>query len=301
MADQGSLSARDVHIQWSFVLPGLQVCQFEGGQEASWFSESLLSPCAFLFCQTGGMQFYLDHGQVIDLNPHDILLLSAGACIQRIQSAAPCSCGIRMTLDGEEALCALTKFWPVPGTRLQAEQVDVCLQAHGGWLLFPSGLWNSAFFSQLTDLPTDKRGEYCVLTGVELLYLLCGKGLSPMGHRGRRYWDRDQIEAIRQAHDYMLANLGQPLTIEGLARRFHISGTFLKEGFRQMYGQSTRKFLQMRRMDKASELLRTTNQTVLQIAVAVGYESASQFSQIFKRHYQLPPAQYRRQIIKRNV
>ena len=107
--------------------------------------------------------------------------------------------------------------------------------------------------------------------------------------------------AIRQAHDYMLANLGQPLTIEGLARRFHISGTFLKEGFRQMYGQSTRKFLQMRRMDKASELLRTTNQTVLQIAVAVGYESASQFSQIFKRHYQLPPAQYRRQIIKRNV
>ena len=123
MADQGSLSARDVHIQWSFALPGLQVCQFEGGQEASWFSESLLSPCAFLFCQTGGMQFYLDHGQVIDLNPHDILLLSAGACIQRIQSAAPCSCGIRMTLDGEEALCALTKFWPVPGTRLQAEQV----------------------------------------------------------------------------------------------------------------------------------------------------------------------------------
>ena len=78
MADQGSLSARDVHIQWSFALPGLQVCQFEGGQEASWFSESLLSPCAFLFCQTGGMQFYLDHGQVIDLNPHDILLLSAG-------------------------------------------------------------------------------------------------------------------------------------------------------------------------------------------------------------------------------
>ena len=65
MADRGSLSAQDVHIQWSFALPGLQVCQFEGGQEASWLSESLLSPCAFLFCQTGGMQFYLDHGQVI--------------------------------------------------------------------------------------------------------------------------------------------------------------------------------------------------------------------------------------------
>ncbi|MFR2155817.1 MAG: helix-turn-helix domain-containing protein [Evtepia gabavorous] len=157
------------------------------------------------------------------------------------------------------------------------------------------------FFSQpWIDLPTDKWGEYCVLKG-ELLYLPVRKGAFSDGASWPAVLGRDQIEAIRQAHDYMLANLGQPLTIEGLARRFHISGTFLKEGFRQMYGQSTRKFLQMRRMDKASELLRTTNQTVLQIAVAVGYESASQFSQIFKRHYQLPPAQYRRQIIKRNV
>ena len=57
MADQGSLSARDVHIQWSFALPGLQVCQFEGGQEASWFSESLLSPCAFLSVRLAGCNF----------------------------------------------------------------------------------------------------------------------------------------------------------------------------------------------------------------------------------------------------
>lgn len=86
-----------------------------------------------------------------------------------------------------------------------------------------------------------------------------------------------------------------------MARRFHISGTFLKEGFRQMYGQSTRKFLQARRMDLAADLLRNTNQTVLQVAASVGYESASQFSQIFKRHYHLPPAQYRRQMAQQNV
>ena len=98
------------------------------------------------------------------------------------------------------------------------------------------------------------------------------------------------MEAIRQTHDYILTHLSQPLTIDSLARRFHISGTFLKEGFRQMYGQSTRKFLQAKRMDLASDLLRRTDQSVLQIAAAVGYESASQFSQIFKRHYKLPPS-----------
>ena len=39
-----------------------------------------------------------------------------------------------------------------------------------------------------------------------------------------------------------------------------------------MYGQSTRKFLQAKRMDLASDLLRRTDQSVLQIAAAVGYE-----------------------------
>ena len=56
-----------------------------------------------------------------------------------------------------------------------------------------------------------------------------------------------------------------------------------------------------RRMDLAADLLRNTNQTVLQVAASVGYESASQFSQIFKRHYHLPPAQYRRQMAQQNV
>lgn len=301
MADSSQASQEAVQIQWSFSLPGLQVCQFQGGQKTSWLSELLLAPCSFLFCQSGRLQIFLAQGQIIELNPHDVLLLSNTAPIHRIQSAAPFPRGIRMTLDGISALEPLTRLWAVPGTQLQPEKLQVSLQAHGGWLLFPSGLWSSSFFAQLEELPEEERGEYCALKAIELLYLLNGKALTPVEGQGRRYWDRDQLHAIHQAHDYMLANLNRPLTIEQLSQRFHISGTFLKEGFRQIYGQPIRKFLQARRMDLASELLRTSNQTVIQIAAAVGYESASQFSQIFKRHYHLPPAQYRRETYKRNV
>lgn len=301
MADSIPSSEEALRIQWSFALPGLQVCQFAGGQKTSWLSEALVAPCSFLFCQSGGLQFCLEQGQVIELNPQDILLFSNLAPIRRIQSADPFPQGIRITLDGMDALEPLVRLWSVPGTRLQAQRLQVCLQAHGGWLLIPSGLWSSAFFSQVSKLPTEARGEYCALKCLELLYLLSGKAVSPLREPGRRYWDRDQLQAIRRAHDYMLEHLSQPLTIEQLAQRFHISGTFLKEGFRQVYGQPIRKFLQARRMDRASELLRSSNQTVLQIAAAVGYESASQFSQIFKRHYQLPPAQYRREVCQENV
>lgn len=291
------------HIPWSYSLPGLRVWEVEGVPSPPWWQEILAAPLSLLFCQAGGVEIALEHGQVIDAKQQDILLLSQAAPVQGLQGTGPVrQQQIQMTLKREELLEPLLDLWSVPGSRLQAREVLEALHAHGGWLLFPGGLWSSAFFSQLEDLPPEARGEYCVMKSVELLYLLCGEGLRPVEQPcSRRYWDQDQIDAIRQAHDYMLSHISQPMTIESLAHRFHISGTFLKEGFRQMYGLSTRKFLQARRMDLAADLLRHTNQTVLQVATAVGYESASQFSQIFKRHYKLPPAQYRRQLSKRNV
>ena len=291
---------QDSNIAWSYALPGLQICQLTGGQGDAWLSDSLRGPVCLLFCQSGGVQLYLEQGQVLDLNPQDILLLSARLRVQRVEHREEVRL-IRMRLDGSNPFAALTSLWGAANSQLLSHKLDELLQVGGGCLLFPSSLWNSAFFAQLEDLPEQERGEYCAMKGVELLYLMQSKAIIPLRSPGRRYWDREQVQAIRDAHDYMLEHLSQPLTIESMARRFHISGTFLKEGFRQMYGQSTRKFLQARRMDQAADLLRNTNQTVLQVAASVGYESASQFSQIFKRHYHLPPAQYRRQMAQQNV
>ena len=291
----------DGSVAWSYALPGLQICQLTGGQGDAWLSDSLRGPVCLLFCQAGGLQLYLEQGQALDLNPQDILLVSSRLRVHRVESREARVQLIRMRLDGPTPFAALTSLWGAADSQLLTHKLDELLQAGGGCLLFPSSLWNSAFFAQLDDLPEEKRGQYCAMKGVELLYLMQSKAIVPLRSPGRRYWDREKVQAIRDAHDYMLENLSQPLTIEAMARRFHISGTFLKEGFRQMYGQSTRKFLQARRMDLAADLLRNTNQTVLQVAASVGYESASQFSQIFKRHYHLPPAQYRRQMAQQNV
>ena len=130
--------------------------------------------------------------------------------------------------------------------------------------------------------------------------LPCGQEKDRAG--GRRperegpYRDRYQMDRIRRVQAYMLENLDQPHTIQGLSEAFHISSTLLKEGFRQMYGLPIHKFLQVHRMARAAELLCTTGLPVLQIAEAVGYDSASQFGVIFKRQYQLSPSQYRKRL-----
>ena len=216
----------DGSVAWSYALPGLQICQLTGGQGDAWLSDSLRGPVCLLFCQAGGLQLYLEQGQVLDLNPQDILLVSSRLRVHRVESREARVQLIRIRLDGPTPFAALTSLWGAADSQLLTHKLDELLQAGGGCLLFPSSLWNSAFFAQLDDLPETERGQYCAMKGVELLYLMQSKAIVPLRSPGRRYWDREQVQAIRDAHDYMLENLSQPLTIEAMARSFHISGTF---------------------------------------------------------------------------
>ena len=55
----------DGSVAWSYALPGLQICQLTGGQGDAWLSDSLRGPVCLLFCQAGGLQLYLEQGQVL--------------------------------------------------------------------------------------------------------------------------------------------------------------------------------------------------------------------------------------------
>ena len=99
---------------------------------------------------------------------------------------------------------------------------------------------------------------------------------------------------MRQVRDHMLAHLADPLTISQLAARFHISPTALKDCFRQAYGRPLHQYLLEHRVRRAAELLSESGLSIVEIASAVGYNSASQFGVAFKRRYQLTPSQFRR-------
>ena len=90
----------DGSVAWSYALPGLQICQLTGGQGDAWLSDSLRGPVCLLFCQAGGLQLYLEQGQVLDLNPQDILLVSSRLRVHRVESREAKVQLIRMQLDG---------------------------------------------------------------------------------------------------------------------------------------------------------------------------------------------------------
>ena len=65
--------------------------------------------------------------------------------------------------------------------------------------------------------------------------------------------------------------------------------------FSQEMGVTFTEYLTQLRMDKAKELLRTTQQRSSDIAYAVGYNDPHYFSYLFKKHTGMTPRDFRKE------
>lgn len=84
-----------------------------------------------------------------------------------------------------------------------------------------------------------------------------------------------------------------PWTLKELARRAASSRSVLDERFRGLLGQAPMSYLTSFRLQLAGRQLRTTNDTLAEIADAIGYGSEASLSRAFKRHVGVSPGQWR--------
>ena len=106
--------------------------------------------------------------------------------------------------------------------------------------------------------------------------------------------EAQQVQLIRQIHDYLLTHMEQRITIKELTHLYPINPTTLKEVFKDVYGTSIAAHLKKHRMEKAAQLLRETDLPVAEVARQVGYESQSKFTAAFKDQYGCLPTMYRK-------
>jgi len=93
---------------------------------------------------------------------------------------------------------------------------------------------------------------------------------------------------------------GRQWTLDSLAEEAATSRSVLTERFARFLGESPLAYLAMWRMQLAARRLQTSRDTVLQVALEVGYESEAGFIRAFKREFGLPPAKYRRANVANN-
>jgi AraC-like DNA-binding protein len=103
---------------------------------------------------------------------------------------------------------------------------------------------------------------------------------------------RDPI--IGQALAHLHKEPAHPWTISSLARRVGLSRTRLAERFRHFLGESPIAYLAQWRLKLGAEILQSTEDSVAEVAAAVGYGSEAAFNRAFKREFDCPPAQFRR-------
>ncbi|HZZ93731.1 MAG TPA: AraC family transcriptional regulator [Usitatibacter sp.] len=98
---------------------------------------------------------------------------------------------------------------------------------------------------------------------------------------------------LQQVLECMELRLGQPLRIYHLAEELRMSPFHFSRLFKRTTGQSPHRFVTLHRLEKAKELLASSEMPIVAVACAVGYLTQAHFTTAFGRHVGITPKAYR--------
>ena len=105
--------------------------------------------------------------------------------------------------------------------------------------------------------------------------------------------DAGTPSVINEAKVYMSQRFSDPnLMLQDVAKAVNMSNSRFSTVFSQQSGQTFTEYLIYLRLNKAKELLRTTEMKTSQIAHETGYNDAHYFSYIFKKNTGMTPSEF---------
>ncbi|MEJ6791645.1 MAG: AraC family transcriptional regulator [Lacinutrix sp.] len=104
--------------------------------------------------------------------------------------------------------------------------------------------------------------------------------------------DESNVIKIRKAKDIVISRMAEPPTLQELANEIGLTLKKLKEGFKQIYGDSVFSFLLDYKMEVARKLLESGVHNVNEVGLKLGYSTSSHFIAAFKKKYGTTPKKY---------
>lgn len=104
--------------------------------------------------------------------------------------------------------------------------------------------------------------------------------------------DEDNVVKIKKAKEIIMARMAEPPTLQELADEINLPINRLKEGFKQIYGDSVFSFLFDYKMEVARQLLATGSHNVNEVGLKVGYSTSSHFIAAFKKKFGTTPKKF---------
>ena len=104
--------------------------------------------------------------------------------------------------------------------------------------------------------------------------------------------DEVNVAKIKRAKEIILSRMAEPPTLQELADLVQIPINRLKEGFKQVYGDTVFSFLFDYKMEVARQLLASGSHNVNEVGLKVGYSTASHFIAAFRKKYGTTPKRF---------
>ncbi len=101
---------------------------------------------------------------------------------------------------------------------------------------------------------------------------------------------------IHEAVVYIQQNYQRELTVDEVATFVNLNRNYFSRKFKEKMGCTPQEFIIRQRLTSAAELMRSTSLPIKTIAAQCGYSNQLNFSQAFRKHYGLPPREWRKQI-----
>lgn len=143
---------------------------------------------------------------------------------------------------------------------------------------------------QIADSDTYVRDMMIYEKLISLLTLLMKESWHPESSSRSTASKKQNLSDIRT---YLEQNYQQKITLDDLSRTFFINKFYLTRVFKEQFGISVNNYLLQVRITHAKQLLRFSDQTMENIAVACGLGDSNYFARIFKKVEGITPSQFR--------
>lgn len=150
----------------------------------------------------------------------------------------------------------------------------------------------SRFQLILHDPSLDCAG-YAETLGVLLTFEIgrvASRQRQPVTHKGGL-----TARQARLVIDYIEGHIGEPTSISELAGLLDLTRFHFIRAFKQAVGLPPHRFMVVRRIERARELLTQQDLSIAEVAARVGFGNVAQFAKAFRRHVGTTPSTYRRE------
>lgn len=104
----------------------------------------------------------------------------------------------------------------------------------------------------------------------------------------------DKKEAILKAVNYINSHFHEDLQATDVAKKILMSPTYFHKYFKHFTSQTFKDYLVSVRLSQARDLLKFTDNKIINIASLVGFANVTHFNRTFKAYFNMTPSQYRK-------